>query len=451
MSEIKRKIGGFTFVDTSCGHYALNMNWASDMESALLLKSSDWDADPVTVAGVRVVPWGAANDMPTAVRNLLEKNNLAPGILSRKVGLLYGQGPMLYRVRIENNERLQEWVEDDDITSWLESWDYKRYIRNCLIEFTHQNGHFTKYVMGKGVRIGRPWVHHLECLHSTESRLVWPDNNSRHLEDVTQYLVGDFDSYHPSEFHLFPAFDKWEPTRHEVAVRYHSLRSFGRNMYALSSFYGSIPWLHNANDLPEIIRHLNENMIAAAYVVHSPQAYWDEKRNMLMTMHEDWDDARLQKEMENLKDEVTRSIADVMAGKSNAGKFFNCVDFVDYDGHLQSWRIEPIEMNIDKYIEAQTKISRIADSSTTSGLGLSPALSNIIIDGKSDSGSQMLYALKIFYGADTQIPEEIALEAINDAIRINFPEKKGIFLGIYRKVINKEENVSTPDRTVNQV
>lgn len=168
-------------------------------------------------------------------------------------------------------------------------------------------------------------------------------------------------------------------------------------------------------------------------------------------MHEDWDETKIQKEMERLKDELTETIANVMAGKKNAGKFFSCVDFVDADGNAQSWKIEPIEMNIDKYIEAQAKISRIADSSTTSGFGLSPALANIIIDGKSDSGSQMLYALKIFYGADTQIPEDIVLEAINDAIRINFPHKKGIFLGIYRKVINKEENVSMPDRAAKQV
>lgn len=451
MSQIAKKIGGVSFVDTACGHYALNMTWRDEMSQFLSLNAADWDSDPVTVAGVRVVPWGADNNMPNAIRNLLEKNNLAPGILRRKIGLLYGQGPMLYRVRIENNERVQEWVEDDEITSWLESWDYRRYIRNCLAEYTNMDGHFTKYVMGKGGRIGRPWVHHLECLHSAETRLVWPDNDSRHLEDVTQYLVGDFDSYRPKTYHLFPAFDKWEPARHGAAVRYHSLRSFGRNMYAVSSFYGSIPWLQNANDLPEIIRHLNENMIAAAYVVHTPQIYWDNKKNLIMSMHEDWVETQIQREMERIKDELTKTIADVMAGKNNAGKFFSCVDFIDDEGHSQSWKIEPIEMNIDKYIDAQAKISRIADSSTTSGLGLSPALSNIIIDGKSDSGSQMLYALKIFYGADTQIPEEIALEAINDAIRINFPDKKGIFLGIYRKVINKEDNVSAGDRTTNQV
>ena len=256
---------------------------------------------------------------------------------------------------------------------------------------------------------------------------------------MTAYLTGDFDSYRSRSFLKYPAFDKWQPSKYETAVKYHCMRSFGRNMYAISCFYGSVPWLENANNLPEIIRHLNENMIAAAYVVHSPQEYWTQKEQQIREMNQEWTDAQVYKEIERL------------AGQKNAGKFFSCVDFFDELGHVQSWKIEPIEMNIDKYIEAQAKISRIADSSTTSGFGLSPALANIIIDGKSDSGSQMLYALKIFYGADTQIPEEIALEAINDAIRINFPNKKGIFLGIYRKVINKEDNVSAPDRSTNQV
>lgn len=451
MGDIKKKIGHFNFVDTVAGQYAINMNWSPSMSQFFNGDSQNWDGDPTNVAGVRVVPWGPDNNMPNAIRNLLEKNNLGPGILDRKTGLLYGQGPLLYRLNIVDNERVQEWLVDDEIQEWLDSWDYRKYIRDVLVEYTHMNGQFTKYYMGKGVRIGRPWVNRLECLHSGECRLVWPENDSRRLEDVTEYLTGDFDSYRSRSFLKYPAFDKWHPSKFETAIKYHCMRSFGRNMYAISCFYGSVPWLENANNLPEIIRHLNENMIAAAYVVHSPQEYWTQCEQRLREMHPEWDDARVYKEIERLRDEVTKTIANVMAGQKNAGKFFSCVDFLDEFGHVQSWKIEPIEMNIDKYIEAQAKISRIADSSTTSGFGLSPALANIIIDGKSDSGSQMLYALKIFYGADTQIPEEIALEAINDAIRINFPNKKGIFLGIYRKVINKEDNVSAPDRSTNQV
>ena len=451
MSGISKKIGNFSFVDTAAGSFAINMNWSQEMSRFFDGDSQNWDGDPITVAGERVVPWGVGNDLPNAIRDILEKNNLGPGILDRKTGLLYGQGPLLYRVKIENNERVQEWLEDEEIQEWLDSWDYRGYIRDSLVEYTHMNGQFTKYYMSKGIRVGRPWVKRLESLHSGETRFLWPENDGRRLEDVTGYLIGDFTSHRSRTFLKYPAFDKWHPTKYETAIKYHCLRSFGRNMYAISCFYGSVPWLENANNLPEIIKHLNENMIAAAYVVHAPQEYWNQKSEKIRSMHEDWTEAQIDKEMERLRDELTETIANIMAGKKNAGKFFSCIDFVDPDGNIQSWKIEPIEMNIDKYIDAQAKISRIADSSTTSGFGLSPALANIIIDGKSDSGSQMLYALKIFYGADTQIPEEIALEAINDAIRINFPNKKGIFLGIYRKVINKEDNVSASDRSTNQV
>lgn len=449
-SKTKKKIGNFSFVDTSAGHFAIHMDWSGSMSSFFNGSSADWDGDPVTVAGEQVVPWGADNNLPGAIRDLLEKNNLAPGIIARKQGLLYGQGPMLFRYKIVNNERLQEWIHDEEIESWLNSWDYKRYIRECLVEYSHMNGHFTKYYMGKSVRIGKPWVARLECMPSCDCRLKWPGYERRTLSDITHVIVGDMGNMRSSTFRRYPVFDKWFPTKHETAIQYHCMRSFGRNLYSISCFHGSIPWLQNANDLPEIIRHLNENMIAAAYVVHSPAEYWNEKEQRIMEMHPELDDAGIRRKLEELRNEITEQIADVMAGKRNAGKFFSCVDFVDSYGHKQEWKIEPIEMNIDKYIDAQTKISRIADSSTTSGLGLSPALSNIIIDGKSDSGSQMLYALKIFYGADTQIAEDIVLEAINDAIRINFPTKEGIFLGMYRKAINKEDNVSAADRVTNQ-
>lgn len=449
MGEIKSKIGNFRFLNTSAGEIALNMSLSNEMSTFFNGSSAQWDGDPVNIAGVRVVPWGVDNNMPMAIRNLLEKNNLGPGILDRKTGLLYGQGPMLYRIKVENNERIQEWLVDDEIQQWLDSWDYRGYIRQALTEYNHAKGVFAKYICGKSVRLNKPWISRIVCEPSIDCRLGWPANDSRRLDDVKQILTGDFESYR--NFRLYPVFDKWKPTAAEIAIKYHSMSSFGRNMYAISSFYGSVPWLENANNLPEIISYLNNNMIAAAYIVHEPAEYWEEKKRMLETLHPEWDDSKILKEIDKLRDDVTKTIANVMAGKKNAGKFFTCVDFFDADGNKQEWKIEPIEMNIDKYIDAQAKISRIADSSTTSGFGLSPALANIIIDGKSDSGSQMLYALKIFFGADTQIPEEIVMEPINDAIRINFPHKKGVFLGLYRKIINKEDNVSLGERSTNQV
>ena len=452
MSET-RKIGDFHFVPTEVGTYAVRMEGGLNdtFERFLSFDPTSWDMDPVTVAGVRVVPWGADNNLPKNIRRILEKNNLAPGILDRKLGLIYGQGPMLYTLDVQENERVQNWIQDEEIQDWLESWDYRGFIRHMLMEYNHLKGCFVKYHSGKAVRLGKPWIHSLECVPSADCRLVWPKNDSRNVDDIEDIMVGDFDAYTNPSYKLYPVFDKWHPARHEVAMKYHSMRSFGRNFYSISSFYGSVPWMADANALPEIIAYLNNNMIAAAYIVHVPQGYWQEKRNVIVDKHPDFTEAQITCMLDDVKETLAKQIAEVMAGKNNAGKFFMCVDFIDLDGHEQSWKIEPIEMNIDKYIDALAKISRIADSSTTSGLGLNPALANIIIDGKGDSGSQMLYALKLFYGTDTQIPEDIALEAINDAIRINFPQKKGVFIGLYRKVINKEDNVTAGERATNQV
>ena len=450
--KIIDRAGRFAMVDTGVGTYAVGMSsrfGAHDISSFFDLGGRSWDKDPQSVGGVSIVPWGPDDQMPRMVRDLLEKNNIGPGILARKLGLIYGQGVQLYRIVVQDNEVQQEWTQDSEIQAWLESWDYQRYVREALTEYLHMGGHFTKYQCAKSVRIGKPWIHSLKCIPSADCRLVWPDpHRTPTLDDITEILVGDMERWR--QLQIFPRFDKWHPTDHEAAVQYHSLRSFGRNLYAISSFHGSIPWMQDANDIAEIVRALNDNVIAAAYMVHEPQAYWHEKQVAIEADHPEWTEQQVAKELDMLRDKITRQIADVMAGKHNAGKFFTCVDFTDDQGTLQSWKIEPIELNLDKYIQAQKDISRMADSATTSAMGLSPALSNIIIDGKSDSGSQMLYALKIFYGADTVIPEQIVLEALNDAIRINFPQKRDLFLGFYHKTIQKEDNVSAGDRMTNQ-
>ena len=450
--KIVDRAGKFAMVDTGVGTYAVALGsrfGSQSLSSFFDLGGRSWDKDPQSVGGVSIVPWGPDDQMPRMVRDLLEKNNIGPGILARKQGLIYGQGVRLYRNAVRDNESVQEWTQDTEAERWLESWDYRRYVRETLTEYLHMGGHFTKYQCAKSVRIGKPWIHSLCCLPSADCRMVWPDpHRTPSIDDISEFLVGDMERWRQLE--VFPRFDKWHPAAHEAAIGYHSLRSFGRNLYAISSFHGSIPWMQDANDIAEIVRALNDNVIAAAYIVHEPQAYRDQKRNALWGDHPDWTDARIEKELDRLRDQITRQIADVMAGKRNAGKFFTCVDFTDDQGNRQEWRIEPIELNLDKYIQAQKDISRMADSATTSAMGLSPALSNIIIDGKSDSGSQMLYALKIFYGADTVIPEQIVLEALNDALHINFPQKRDLWLGFYHKTVQKEDNVSAGDRMANQ-
>jgi len=447
-SNIK-KIGSLNFTATKSGTYAIGYDIDKSDESLMFSMQNfgNWESDPVTVGNARVVPWGADNNLPAYIRKLLEKNNLGPSIIERTIGLQYGQGPFLYRLKFENNEIIQEWVEDAEVQAWLDTWKYKEFVRNCLQEFNIMRGTFVKIHSTLAIRLGKARIARLECLHASNCRLQWPENGSQ-LSDCTNIITGDFENMRRSDFKRYPIFDPQNPANYPTAIYLHCFRTFGRYFYPLPKFTGGIPWIKRANDLPEIIAYLTENMIAAAYHVHEPAAYWQEKRQKIEELNPEWDAEKIDKKIDELRELVTQSIANVLSGKKNTGKFFESIDFVDPDGNVCKWSIEPIELNIDKFIEAQSKISGIAESATTSSFGLNPALSNIIIAGKADSGSQMLYAAKLFYASDTQIAEDIIFESMNWALNINFPNKK-LAMGLYRKIINKEENVTASQRATN--
>ncbi|MBL1488691.1 hypothetical protein ELC62_30050, partial [Klebsiella pneumoniae] len=82
-------------------------------------------------------------------------------------------------------------------------------------------------------------------------------------------------------------------------------------------------------------------MIAAAYIVHEPSGYWEQKRIELMTDHPEWTDTQYNRKLEQLREDITKKLAEVMAGKHNAGKFFTCIDFIDDRGNKQEWKVEP--------------------------------------------------------------------------------------------------------------
>lgn len=73
-----------------------------------------------------------------------------------------------------------------------------------------------------------------------------------------------------------------------------------------------------------------------------------------------------------------------------------------------------------------------------------------MVDGKLSSGSEMLYALKLYLASDTSIPEEIILQSVNQAIQINFPNTPWR-LGFYHKIVLREEDVSPSERTSKNV
>jgi hypothetical protein len=107
-----------------------------------------------------------------------------------------------------------------------------------------------------------------------------------------------------------------------------------------------------------------------------------------------------------------------------------------------------IDQKIKDFVDSQLKIGDASVSAITSGMGLHPSLSNIMVNGKLASGSELLYAFKLYLHTDLEIPTSIILEPINQAIAFNFPHKN-IKLGFYHQSIQSEEALSSSQRLKN--
>ena len=437
---------------TEVGLYTFNAGYhsATNNRFSLDVGGKSWEQLPRSVQGYQIVPFGANNDLPQAIRDVMEANNLAPGILNREEGLLYGDGPQLYRVVFENGEIRREYADDKEIWAWLKSWNHRRYIEMAMVEYKYMGGIFSRQYLNRGARIGMPAkITKLEIEPNVNSRLAWVD--TQRLEDVPSILVGDFEhNCFRTGVVDYPIFDTNNPFKYPVSMSYHNSYSFARNFYALPSYYGSLRWITRSSDIPEIIKYLTENSLTAAFHVHSPQRYWDDREDQLRVMHPGETEDKLARRLDDLKTQTFEGIANILSGKKNTGKFIETVDYTDDRGNTHAWKIEPVDQKISDFIDAQLKISEMATSATTSGMGLHASLSNIVVGGKLASGSEMLYALKLYLATDTTIPEEIIFENLNQAIAANFPEKD-LKIGFYHSIVKTEDQTAPADRVKNNV
>lgn len=443
--------GNYGLIDSTIGVYAFTIGAATSENWTTILDSStvSWESDPQIVQGKKIFSYGAANDLPVELRKIFDENHLAPGILEREIGLLWGQGPHLFEDVYENNDVVRKWNDDQEIWNFLRSFDYERYLLMCLVYFKYLKSYFSKRVLKKGRRIGKYFIHNLEVIPSCDARLEWVE--SQRLEDVNNIFVGDFENNCNRGIQTFPRYRRNDPFKYGASMEYYCGVSFGRRAYTVPSYYGTLNWIKRSSDIPQILKYLTDNGLAVSFHIHSPAKYWDEKKTKLEERYPDKDEKFIDGKLEELKDDTFKNISEVLAGKKNTGKFIETVDFFDEDAdEMVSWKIEAIEQSVKDFINAQLAISEKSDSATTSGIGLHPSLSNIMVDGKLSSGSEMLYALKLYLASDTAIPEMIIFKGINDAIADQFPGKKKR-LGFYHKIVLKEENVSPGDRVQKNV
>ncbi|MFA9191148.1 hypothetical protein AAGV28_07165 [Flavobacterium sp. FZUC8N2.13] len=413
----------------------------------------EWNNCYNPIGDYLVFPYGVNDDLPDIIKEVVQTNSTAPGILKKKTQLIWGMGPQLYKEQIKEGKLTRVYTEDAEIKSWLESWDYESYLLKSCTDYQHLEGVFSKFELSKGGRIGQPTISRIEHLYPDRTRKACKKDSA--TLDATHAITAERsfrDVNGANGYKIYPLFDFKNPFANKNAIFYSNMYSFCTDYYTVPDLYGSIEWLRRSTAVPLIFKALSKNSINLKYHIISPQVFWDKKKEEIEANCEKSGVLYKASMLLEYQRNFLEKIAVVLSGDENTGKYMHTTKSFYLEGvNLveAGWEIKTIDQNMKNYVESQIAISNHANHALSSGLNLHSALGNVSETGKSDSGSEQIYALKTFLQTGIDIPEIIIMKAINYALLSNFP-KKGLKLGFYHENPEKEQDITPKNRIINQ-
>lgn len=450
-----RRIGNFGFVDNGAGElYTFNLNarGAVAPQGAWTPRSfnlrggrAEFGYPYITVFGVNIIPYGPQNDMPEYVRDVLERFYAGEGIMGKKIGLQWGEGPRLYRDAVDADSNLfyRSWTVDNDITGELLAADYLNQMHRCLVDLVHLEGFWVKFVCSRGRRLGSGRILRVEHVPIGKVRLQYPGDDE---SAPTKAVVADWPFPHQKYMHVYPLMDPANPLKYPVSLGYYSLYSYNHDYYSVPRFVGAFDWLELAGTLAQLLSTYNANASAISKHIESPQSYWDTMEERLKQRAQQAGEPYDPKMLEQCKDEAMEQFAANMTGRRNAGKFIHTSQvFNPVANSFEGWKITAIDNKVKEYIDAQVAICKKAEAAATSGFGLDPSLSNLILDTKLGSGSEKLYSLKVYNATETALPDTTLCRPFQLMLDVNHPGSD-LRIGLYRSVVEAEKNVNPENR-----
>lgn len=441
-----RRAGNFGIVDNGAGEiytFSLGGSWSPTSYMVRGGSIATFGYKYMNVNGVPIIPFGEDNDLPGRVCRLLEKFYAGEGIMGKKIGLQWGEGPKLYRDAVDvNNTFYRAWTVDDAVRSELERIDYLTTMQRCMTDLVHLEGFWVKFVRTRGWHIDRGRFFNVEHVPAQKVRFVYRGEG----KTPTHAMVADWPNAVKEYSKVYPLFDPRDPLRHAESLYYCNIYSYNHDNYSVPRFIGAFDWIELAGTLAPLLSSYNENASAISKHIESPQSYWDEKERDIKAYCEQTGQPYSKKLLEDFKESAMEKFAAILSGKENVGKFLHTEHVWNVEANnFEGWKVTPIDNKFKEYIEAQVAICKKAEAAATSGFGLDPSLSNLILDTKLGSGSEKLYALKVYNATETALPDMTLCKPFQQFIDVNCPGS-GLKIGLYRTVVEAEKNVSPENR-----
>jgi hypothetical protein len=406
------------------------------------------------VADWRIYRYGYNDDIPRVIKKTVQENSSAPGMLEKKMMMVWGQGPFLYKESIENNQLVRNWSDDSEIQSWLDTWDYEQYLLKCAVDYDYIKSNFTKFHRNKGTRIGSTnRIAMLSHILADEGRLASKKSDLRgmptHIAE-TDFSLNEINAI--LQMKVYPKFNVRDPFAYPTSAYYSNQYTFGDKFYSTSPLLGALEWLRRSTATPIIFKAMSKNSVNIKFHVESPQEFWNFEEERIKKACQAKGEIYNYNMLVAFRKKFMRDLLKVLAGDENTGKVWHTRKTIEVQGHNlieHGWKIEPIDQKILDFVRAQIEISQRADRALSTSITMHGSISNIGESGNSDSGSEQLYAYQNFINSSVDIPEMVICASMNMAIKANFPNKN-LKMGFMQRITQKQQDV-TPGKRVKNI
>lgn len=430
-----------------------------------------------SINGYQVCSRGYNNMKCEEVAFDIKQNRLLPRLITKQVNMLYGNGPAVYKTTLVDGKLKKEWVECEEIMSWLESWkergiecDYKEFAKANIKNYYYFRDLFVKWRFSAGKQFGALPIAGLESMENKHCRLATTKRDVAtdivYYRDFRFIAVGRW-NYGTSTFRIYPKLSLAEIRNYKFAAISHHREKSVDEFYGVNETHqGTKSYIKGSNATAGYINSFLKNSLAAKIHIIIPNAWIESKRNQISKLCDenkkrqvkgeklhiyngieigiDFKESTLIKYMQS----ELRTISKYLSGADNQGKAYATISFKNRAGEEERWKIETVDLKYKEYIDALIAYDKRADEVLLSSVGLDSSISSVSKDGViSKSGADAYYNYLIYLMSLTP-EDEICSEPFNQAVLVNFPQfyKMGYRIGFYREVPNRQEEVSPKER-----
>ncbi len=263
-------------------------------------------------------PWGADNNFPQTVIDLVSKSTVAPAALQFKIKSLYGKGVIPCKVTMDaSGKEVITSVEDKNVLQFFSENNIKKFLLEMITDYVWFGNVFPEIILNKRRnRIVRIYSNEASYCRwekiSQKSGLIencyvsamWP---SPRKEEITKVPVLD-------PYDLIASINEKSGYKFIVPV---SSPSPGKSYYQLVPWDGarSNGWIEVANEIPRFKKSMFLNQMSIKYHVKIPYEYWEKKFSAMGNKVTD------EQKKAVISDELDK-LNTFLKGSDNAGKAF---------------------------------------------------------------------------------------------------------------------------------